>query len=123
MTRAPRALARMQTTSIVSSRPLYSHSTSPVDRRGGPRDGPPHPPDVRSAPAEPWRSSTPHRLQSEGGEARGGGHAVGGPAAKIVVGIEHLAQLGGWTVHAGRWPLGNRLVHHAPRQRVVRATH
>src|SRR3989442_4715211 len=25
--------------------------------RGGPRHGPPHPPSVRSAPAQPWRSS------------------------------------------------------------------
>src|SRR5207302_11201008 len=68
-------------------------------------------------------SRGPPRLQSQGGEAGGGGHAVGGPAAEIVVGVEHLAQLGGWTVHAGRWPLGNRLVHHAPPQRIVRATH
>src|SRR5438552_2449996 len=30
MTRAPRALARMQTTSLCSSRPLYFHSTSAV---------------------------------------------------------------------------------------------
>src|SRR5204862_6629054 len=65
----------------------------------------------------------PPRLQTEGGEVGGGGHAICCPAAEIVVGVEHLAQLGGWTVHAGRWPLGNRLVHHAPRQRVVGAAH
>src|SRR5437867_12811217 len=28
-----------------------------IDRRGGPRDGPPHPPSLGRAPAQPWRAS------------------------------------------------------------------
>jgi len=37
---------------------------------GGPRHGPPHPPNVRSAPAKPWRSSKPPRAP---GARRAGG--------------------------------------------------
>src|SRR5881398_3300312 len=40
-----------------SATPAQTGSTVLIDRRGGPRDGPPHPPSLGRAPAQPWRAS------------------------------------------------------------------
>src|SRR5436309_15102159 len=39
-----------------SATPAQTGSTVLIDRRGGPRDGPPHPPSLGPAPAQPWRA-------------------------------------------------------------------
>src|SRR5438046_10477555 len=38
-----------------SATPAQTGSTVLIDRRGGPRYGPPHPPPLGRAPAQPWR--------------------------------------------------------------------
>src|SRR5439155_16188187 len=40
-----------------SATPAQTGSTVLIDRRGGPRYGPPHPPSLGRAPAQPWRTS------------------------------------------------------------------
>src|SRR5881398_126684 len=40
-----------------SATPAQTGSTVLIDRRGGPRHGPPHPPSLGRAPAQPWRAS------------------------------------------------------------------
>src|SRR3989449_4396069 len=40
-----------------SATPAQTGSTVLIDRRGGPRHGPPHPPALGRAPAQPWRAS------------------------------------------------------------------
>src|SRR5437870_5771840 len=40
-----------------SATPAQTGSTVLIDRRGGPRYGPPHPPALGRAPAQPWRAS------------------------------------------------------------------
>src|SRR5436190_13527980 len=49
------------TTSLaVTTRPpltIRSTARALIDRRGGPRYGPPHPPSLGRAPAQPWRAS------------------------------------------------------------------
>jgi len=61
--------------------------------------------------------------ESERGQARGGRHAVGVPSAQRVVLVEHRIELRGRAMHAGRGPVGDRLVHHLPRQHVLGAAH
>src|SRR5438046_3268412 len=39
-----------------SATPAQTGSTVLIDRRGGPRYGPPHPPSLGRAPAQPWRA-------------------------------------------------------------------
>src|SRR5437879_10009673 len=48
----------------MSASPMLPAPTKPtflpltlIDRRGGPRYGPPHPPSLGRAPAQPWRAS------------------------------------------------------------------
>src|SRR3989442_9948876 len=63
-TRRSRATARSPTR---TSRRAAGHSD------GGPRNGPPNPPNVRGAPGDPWRSSTIHSAQELADLAEGFG--------------------------------------------------
>src|SRR2546428_14094246 len=51
----------VQTCALPISPPGYRH--------GGPRDGPPYPPTLGSAPAKPWRSSIPPNARQRPGGA------------------------------------------------------
>src|SRR3990167_5593067 len=69
-------------------------------------------PQARRAPCRYWASGG----GVEGGEPRGGRHAVRVPAAEGVVLVEHRRELRGRAVQAGRRAVGDRLPPHPPRQ-------
>src|SRR5581483_10382419 len=62
-------------------------------------------------------------LEPQRRQAAGGRDAVDVPPAQAVVRVEHCSQLVGRTVHPRGRAVGDRLVHHAPRQHVVAPPH
>src|SRR6266566_4357475 len=70
-------------TSATASTARSARRVGLIDRRGGPRYGPPHPPSLGRAPAQPWRASGLTQDVSSvllaGDELRARGH-VGGDA-------------------------------------------